>query len=211
MDTLQKIIDKYKLTITNKAGAPVEIPGVVRNDLGTLFKELGFKVGAEIGTFKGKFAEQLCKGNPDMKLYCVDPWKRIDGYTDFMNSTLRNAMDIAWDRLIKYDCEFRVMTSEDAVKEFEDNTLDFVYIDGNHRLEHVIMDISRWSKKIKVGGIISGHDYIRFKTKVPQHVTQAVSAYVSSYSISPWFVLGSRKEKPGLKKDEYRSWMWVKK
>ncbi|MBT5491708.1 class I SAM-dependent methyltransferase, partial [bacterium] len=39
-------------------------------------------------------------------------------------------------------------------------TLDFIYIDANHTYESAKEDIQLWYPKIKVGGMISGHDYI---------------------------------------------------
>ena len=51
------------------------------------------------------------------------------------------------------------MTSEEASKHFENESLDFVFIDGLHDYESVKNDISYWYPKVKVGGIISGHDY----------------------------------------------------
>jgi len=49
-------------------------------------------------------------------------------------------------------------TSLDASKSIN-NELDFVFIDGDHDYEHVLQDIEIWSKKIKKGGLIIGHDY----------------------------------------------------
>ena len=49
----------------------------------------------------------------------------------------------------------------DAVKDFKDESLDFVYIDANHGYESTKEDIREWSKKVKKGGIVSGHDYVK--------------------------------------------------
>jgi hypothetical protein len=43
--------------------------------------------------------------------------------------------------------------------DFDDESLDFVYIDANHRPDFVREDIREWTKKVKKGGIVSGHDY----------------------------------------------------
>jgi len=42
---------------------------------------------------------------------------------------------------------------------FDDNSIDFLFIDGNHEYEAVKQDISLWLPKVKKGGVISGHDY----------------------------------------------------
>jgi hypothetical protein len=99
----------------------------------------------------------------------------------------------------------------DAVKDFGDDSLDAVYIDGNHTLPFVINDIIEWSKKVKIGGIVSGHDYRKSKRIVSQnHVPYAVHCYVESYRIRPWFLLGRKEMYPDEIRDGNRSWMWVR-
>ncbi|CAB4129125.1 Methyltransferase domain containing protein [uncultured Caudovirales phage] len=51
------------------------------------------------------------------------------------------------------------MTSMEAVKLYEDNSLDFVLIDGSHAYEDVRDDITRWMDKLKPGAMIAGDDY----------------------------------------------------
>ena len=97
----------------------------------------------------------------------------------------------------------------DIVKTFEDGSLDFVYIDGNHYFEYVVQDIAFWSKKVRKGGIVSGHDYIHKRAPTKSHVIQAVNGYVDSYKINPWFLIGSQAKVPGEIRDNSRSWMWV--
>ena len=52
--------------------------------------------------------------------------------------------------------------SLDATKDIKE-PLDFVYIDGDHSYDSVMLDIILWSKMIRKGGVISGHDYRRNK------------------------------------------------
>ena len=49
--------------------------------------------------------------------------------------------------------------SVDVAKDFEDRSLDVVFIDANHDYIEVKKDIEAWLPKVKFGGIISGHDY----------------------------------------------------
>ena len=51
------------------------------------------------------------------------------------------------------------MTSDMAAAWFEDESLDMVFIDADHSYEAVKRDIQTWEKKLKPGGILSGHDY----------------------------------------------------
>ena len=51
------------------------------------------------------------------------------------------------------------MTSEEGAKKFEDESVQFVYIDALHTYDGVKKDLKLWYPKIKKGGFISGHDY----------------------------------------------------
>jgi hypothetical protein len=101
----------------------------------------------------------------------------------------------------------------EAVKDFKPNSIDFVYIDGNHLFRHVADDIYEWSIRIRPGGIISGHDYAYYIPKSLNggcHVHQVLDAYVHSYHIENLYVLGRQKVLEGEKRDHYRSWMFFK-
>jgi len=51
------------------------------------------------------------------------------------------------------------MMSIDAAKLYENNSLDFVLIDGAHDYESVCNDIEAWLPKIKKGGVLAGDDW----------------------------------------------------
>lgn len=210
MNTLEIIAGKYNLDLTQRS--PIEIPNVGRNGLAVLFNELDFKVGVEVGTEQGLYAEVLCKSNPDALLYCIDPWKHYTGYRDHVNQEkLDNFYEITKERVAKYNCRLMREFSLDAVTTFGSGSIDFVYIDGNHELPFVMNDLIEWSKCVKIGGIVAGHDYRENKSlDTHNHVIHAVNAYTGAYRISPWFLLGTKAIVPGQARDRPRSWMWVK-
>ena len=43
---------------------------------------------------------------------------------------------------------------------FKNEELDFGFIDANHKFEAVTLDMNIWYPKIKMGGILAGHDYL---------------------------------------------------
>lgn len=210
MKTLDFIADLYGLNLN--ARSPIEIPNMGRNDLAGLFARLDFRLGAEIGVEQGVFSEVLCQANPQATLYCVDPWRAYKGYRDHVSQEkLDRFYAITQDRLAPYSVELMRMTSEYASAEFDDNSLDFVYIDGNHELPYVINDMIWWSAKVKKGGILAGHDYYestRVYTKC--HVKYAVDCFMRSYRVQPWFLCGLKAKLPGLTRDKERSWFMVK-
>ena len=50
-------------------------------------------------------------------------------------------------------------TSIDASKDFENNSLDAVYIDAEHDYDSILSDVQTWKNKIKNGGVLCGHDW----------------------------------------------------
>jgi hypothetical protein len=196
---------------------PTEIPNVGRVEgypsLAGLFRELGFKTGAEIGTERGIYARELCEQNPGVHLYCVDMWKVYPFYRDYSNNQGKlDRYHEEWTQRMKpYNATAINKSSMEAVKDFADGSLDFVYIDANHELPFVVQDIFYWSRKVRAGGIISGHDYYETKSvKSRCHVVPAVTAYTRAFWIRPWFVLGTKAINPGEVRERSRSWMWVK-
>jgi hypothetical protein len=177
---------------------PIWLP-IGRNALPDLFAELGYKVGAEIGVAKGAYSEILCKAG--LKVYAVDAYTPYRGYRwHTTRKTFDALFEEARDRLAPYDHQIIRGFSTEAVKLFADNSLDFVYIDGNHEFQQVTNDIAEWSKKVRPGGIVSGHDFQRHsKGRYVCHVKDVVLAWTYSHRIRPWFVT---KKRP--------SWFWVK-
>lgn len=118
----------------------------------------------EVGVLRGLFSNWLLKANPD-SLILIDCWLSlpVDEFPDYVDYNQEK-----WDEIMnKVKAKFSknknvsVIRSKsiDAVKQFKDNSLDLVYLDGNHTYEFVKQDLIEWYKKVKVGGILAGHDY----------------------------------------------------
>ncbi|MBI2593037.1 class I SAM-dependent methyltransferase [Candidatus Daviesbacteria bacterium] len=194
-------------------GRPFEIPDCSRDDLPQFFVDMGYKVGAEIGVYKGEFSEKFAKAG--LELYSIDPW-RI--YKDYSNPRGQARLDFQYEHtkrvLAPYPkCKIIRKTSMEAVEDFEDGSLDFVYIDGNHEFRYIAEDLAEWTKKVRKGGIVSGHDYFFNKTGTGAqiwHVAHVLKAYVASFNISNWYLVGRKVPLEGEKRDKWRSWMFLK-
>jgi len=207
MDLNQAILQRYNLKLGK---LPIEIPDMGRNQLAELFAEWGFTEGAEIGVESGAYSEVLCKANPKLHLNCIDAWTVYHGYRDYTRpETIAGFYENAQKTLSQYNTTLVRKFSMDAVKDFKDESLDFVYIDGNHTFQFVTNDIVEWSKKVKQGGIIAGHDYHRYLKRRQIHVVEVLNAFTSAYEINPWFVTGSREKIDGKVRDTVRSWFYV--
>jgi predicted O-methyltransferase YrrM len=118
---------------------------------------------------------------PNLLLFCIDIWQPYKGNA-WAGSLERNNnhFKTTTERLSKYNAIIMKQMSIDAVKKFKDNSLDFVYIDANHSFDYVMQDLIEWSKKVRVGGIVSGDDYYNFRKA---GVIEAVNAYTSAHKI----------------------------
>lgn len=121
--------------------------------------------GAEIGVDSGLNALEILENLDIKKLFLIDPWKHYGGMTghgalpnndNIIKGCLNNARKVLADYEDKLI--WLVDLSENVVDEVDDN-LDFVYIDGNHRYEYILKDIVLYYPKIRVGGMIAGHDH----------------------------------------------------
>jgi len=194
-------------------GRPYEIPDCSRDDLPQFFVEMGYKVGAEIGVYKGEFSEKICKAG--LKLYAVDPWQVYEAYN---HPRGQKRLDFQYEHTKRVlapfsNCTIVRKTSMEAVEDFEDESLDFVYIDANHEFRYIAEDLYEWTKKVRKGGIVSGHDYFYNKTGTGAdhwHVAYVLKAFVGAFGIENWHLLGRKNALPGEKRDKWRSWMFIK-
>lgn len=212
MDALVYLSAKFSLDLTQRH-LPIEIPNIGRDPgFARLLYLLEFTTGVEVGVERGIYSEALCRENPGVKLFCVDAWKAHRGYRDHVDQGKLDRFFVeTQERLAPYPRATLVRKfSLDAAKDFADGSLDFVYLDANHGLEHVIADLAAWAKKVRPGGIVAGHDYSRHKLPDQIQVVQAVRAWTDAQEIEPWFVLGTESVEAHPIRDKSRSWFYVK-
>lgn len=196
-------------------GSIVEIPEATRDDFAKFLFDEGYKVGVEIGVNEGEYGIILCKAG--LKVWGVDCWENYEQYK--REGTYVSHYEEAVQNLKGYDYTIIKKYSMDALQHFEDESLDFVYIDGNHTLPYVTADIFGWERKIRKGGIISGHDYAMIaghrergtRGKIVYdgcHVRAAVNACVESMRIKKLYILGERFSD---NRDKWRTWFFIKK
>jgi predicted O-methyltransferase YrrM len=118
----------------------------------------------EIGSWKGKssayMAVEIANSGKNIKFDCIDPWYNEANveYSEMVYEGLYDTFLKNIEPVKEYIRPIR-KTSMDAVIHYQDYSLDFVFIDGNHLYEFVYMDILKWLPKVRVGGIIGGHDW----------------------------------------------------
>jgi hypothetical protein len=117
----------------------------------------------EVGSWKGKSSAFMCveiiNSEKQIKFDCVDTWKGSVEHANYQE--LPHLYDIFKENMKPFEGYYTdlKMKSIDAAKLYEDESLDFVFIDASHEYEDVKDDITHWILKVKKGGILSGDDY----------------------------------------------------
>lgn len=138
--------------------------------------------GVEVGTFKGQFSKEIMQVW-DGTLFLVDVWRELGSeYNDASNNAnfeggvygecINNIRGYE-DRAIMIRA-----SSEIASNFFEDESLDFVYIDANHAYEFVKQDIQLWFPKVKKGGLVMGHDYLKIDWSIPPFADNGIDKHI---------------------------------
>lgn len=133
-------------------------------EVNRLANELGRQViGVELGVALGENMTYFMEQCPNLNLYGIDPWfsyKDWDG-----NIASQETMDqyhaMALKNLAPYigtRAHLIRNISKNASDLFADESIDYVFIDGDHSYECAKMDMYYWYPKVRRGGIFSGHD-----------------------------------------------------
>lgn len=118
--------------------------------------------GVEVGVLRGKTSSILLLRRPGLFLHMVDPfWTKgivKDDPNDVEAAAYRNTTFAAARRKVH-----KLPSAEAAADRllFYDGWYDFVYLDADHRYEHVLADCRAWWPKVRSGGVLCGHDYGR--------------------------------------------------
>ncbi len=151
-----------------------------RLQLALHFAKLGFQSGAEIGACFGRYSQILCQNIPGLKLIAIDNWNNKN------NSRREKTLGLSGEavtreKLAPFNTTIIKKDSLDAAKDIPDGSLDFVFIDADHTYQAVKNDLIAWSKKVRCGGIVSGHDYYVFPNSGNRGVIQAVNEFTKEY------------------------------
>lgn len=176
-----------------------------REDLARYFNSLGFTFGVEVGTAGAHYTEVLCRNIPGVNLICVDPWSTYKANKRGGKQEQHDANEARFMRIAEeYGISAYKLFSTEAMREFDDDSLDFVYIDGNHDFDYVMEDIIGWTRKVRPGGIVSGHDYYHFRNS---GVIEAVDFYTKIHK-KKLNIIGECKAE--RKDDTHPNWWFVK-
>jgi len=96
--------------------------------------------------------------------YMVDPWRNLEDWNKPANTSddaferfFREAMD----RTSAHEGKRVVLrgTTTEVIDQVPDGSLDFTYVDGDHTLRGITIDLIRTFPKVRQGGWIGGDDF----------------------------------------------------
>jgi len=153
--------------------------------LAPYIKRLGNDIeGIEIGTGKGESAYLLLDRCPNIKkLYTIDPFSQWDNWngTDTQEDQDR-FKEIAHNNLLKFGSRVEILELSSAVciaeDGFDQESMDFIFIDGDPSTESTMFDLANYYRLLKVKGMFAGHNF-QFKT-----VYDAVQEFRKKYNIN---------------------------
>lgn len=141
---------------------------------------------AELGVLKGDFTEKLLRNCGSIeRYYMIDPWRHLDNWNkpankenklfeEYLSETLSKTEFAADKRII-----LRGKTTE-VIEKIPDSELDFAYIDGDHTLKGITIDLIRIYQKVGDGGWIGGDD---FSKTIWQHSTKFEPTFVFPFAV----------------------------
>lgn len=149
-------------------------------------------VGIEIGVALGDNSLSILKELAIGKLFLIDPYVSYEFDGRIWDASVD--CTIAHTKLADYPQVVWIReTSESAIKDFPNReTVDFVYIDGNHSYESVKKDIELYYPLVKRNGLIGGHDYTPYTETVMKAVAEfAEENKLELHTVFPdwWFVV----------------------
>ena len=139
-----------------------------RDDLGDIVQREGFERGIELGVQQGFYfyaRTMLQKWTSCKEYHLVDLWAPQANYKDIANVDA-NGHELKYQETLANLKPWEDKThvcrnfTTTCVNQYEDNYFDFIYVDARHDFKGVYEDLTHYWPKLKVGGIISGHDYV---------------------------------------------------
>jgi hypothetical protein len=150
---------------------------------------------AEIGVYRGAFAAHVLESCPAVETYyMIDPWRHLDDWNKpanrdddtfqrFFEETIHNTRAHEGRRVI-----LRGRTTE-VIDRIPECSLDFAYVDGDHSLRGITIDLLRLYPRIRDGGWIGGDD---FSPSIWQHEQQYEPTLVFPFAVYFAEAVGSR-------------------
>lgn len=151
-----------------------------------LIQSFGLQRMAEIGVYRGDFAEALLRRCENLtRYYMIDPWRHLADWNKPANHPDAQLEAYYQETLAKttFAASKRVILrgrTVDVINQIPDEALDFAYVDGDHTLRGVTIDLICAYPKVRVGGFLGGDDFGR---SIWEHKTKFEPTLVFPFAV----------------------------
>lgn len=151
-----------------------------------LLKQLEVRSVCEIGVFRGALAERVLRENPHIEDYTlIDPWRWLPDWNKPSNkedATFSEMFQECQTRLASFSHVTRFLrgTTKEVIAQVADGSLDALFIDGDHTLRGITLDLGLAYSKVKPGGVIGIDDFTR---NIWQHGVDFDPTLVHPYAV----------------------------
>jgi hypothetical protein len=115
----------------------------------------------ELGTYHGFsylcFCQQVRASTLTTKCFAIDTWKG-DEHSGFYGENIFDNLRAYHDKNYSDFSNLVRATFDEAVKQFDDGSIDLLHIDGRHFYEDVKHDFETWRRKLSSRAIVLFHD-----------------------------------------------------
>lgn len=146
---------------------------------------------AEVGVWKGDFSKKILRHTSPERLHLIDPWvfQPAFPFRKFGGKKAKEQadMDAIFKKVKKRfrnnpEVVIHRESSHEALAGFDDDHLDWVYLDGNHAFDYIMEDLRLGFAKVRPGGFVTGDDYT-WGRKCGFPVEMAVRRFVEERSL----------------------------
>ena len=149
---------------------------------------------AEVGVLNGEFSKELIEILNPSRIYMIDRFEGrcLSGDRDGNNVEIHD-LDKAYSSLVEYAKSKPAVTvlkgdSSTLLDTLEADSLDMVYLDGDHEYEGCKKDVIASWRLLKAGGWLMGHDYATNMDKALNNyvfgVKKAIDEFCQDYNQS---------------------------
>ncbi len=177
-----------------------ESAGSIRQEIWAhIIQRVQAKDVLELGVLRGGFAEPILRQCPSIvRYYMLDPWRHLDDWNKPANAAQPKFDEIYAEamRRTEFARERRIVlrgTTTEVIDEISDASLDVAYIDADHTLRGIAIDLIRTYPKVRPGGIVGGDDYTASIWQHPESFEPTLvcpfAAYFAESQGSPLVIL----------------------
>jgi|TARA_B100001758_G_C18403862_1_gene610720 hypothetical protein len=167
IDWKPTVMNDQKTRINRYFFGLIDLMGAVANHFSSPFRENTKMI--EIGTYGGESTLLFASSLAFDHIYCIDPFEGKEAMNNINNKKWDDVkadfnQNTKWfngdgSKLGETKVELINDYSYNVVDQFEDKSIDFIYIDGSHDLKDIKRDIDLYLPKVKDSSFIGGHDY----------------------------------------------------